>query len=180
MKSPIPVPRAAGAAVPARRPIAWRRSLCLTVLATLASLTVGCSAPGFNSAYRKSVDAYQSAEVKPKVTGPWEGYWKSDVNGHTGKLRAIAQPGTPAVPVDGASGRYIFRYHATWAKVLSGGYTSPHDVVRQRDGSFRVSGEKDIAFIATYLSDGTIRGEAFDSTYRSSGDRGVFVLRRPE
>jgi hypothetical protein len=152
----------------------------VALLSLVSLMLASCAGPGFNSVYRKSVDEYHAANPKPTVSGPWVGYWKSNENLHTGKLRAIAVANTPAVPADGAAGRYKFRYHATWAKILSGGYTSVHDVVRNRDGSFQVSGSEDIALLGTYTSQGSITDDKFDSTYQSKADNGVFVLERPQ
>lgn len=146
----------------------------------LAVLFSACASPTFNSAYRKSVAAYEAADPKPKVVGPWQGYWKSEVNGHTGKLRAVARPAAATVPVDGVGGRYQFRYHATWAKVLSGGYTSPHEVLSDGAGGYTLEAEKDIALLGVYKSEGTIKGDKFESKYRSDSDHGVYVLQRPE
>jgi len=166
-------------AVPLSLSVSNRTSLVL--LCSLATLLLSsCTNPGFNSAYRQSVADYKAADSKPKISGPWEGYWLSDVNGHTGKLRALAKPAAPTVPIDGAGGRYTFRYHATWAKVLSGGYTSPHEVRGDGEGGYVVEAEKDIALLGVYKSEGTIKGDKFESTYRSDGDHGVYVLQRPE
>ncbi len=146
----------------------------------LVGVLSSCSSPGFNSAYRKSVAEYKVAATKPKVVGPWEGYWLSNVNGHTGKLRAVAKPAAPTVPVDGVGGRYLFRYHATWAKVLSGGYTSPHEVRSDGAGGYTTEAEKDIALLGIYKSEGTIKGNQFWSKYHSDSDHGIYVLERPK
>ena len=151
------------------------------VCGLLAVMLSSCASPAFNSAYRRAVADYRAADPKPEVAGPWQGYWKSDVNGHTGDLRAVATPAAAAtVPADGVGEGYQFRYHATWAKVLSGGYTSPHEVRRNRAGGYTVLAEKDIAFLGVYKSEGTIKGDKFESKYRSDSDHGVYVLQRPQ
>ena len=139
-----------------------------------------CTGPGFSAAYRDSLTAYRTAEAKPPVAGPWEGYWKSDVNGHTGNLRAIGTPTPSAACASDGSDHYSFRYHATWAEVLSGGYTSDHQVKKGPDGSYLVQGEKDIALIGRYSSKGSVVGDLFETRYQSESDNGVFVLKRPE
>ena len=146
---------------------------------TAAALLTSCAGPGFHSAYRKSVDTYHAADPKPDVSGPWEGYWLSDRNAHTGKLRAIGTRRPSAAGAEDGTEHMEFRYHATWAKVLSGGYTSDHRVKRNRDGSYQVSGEKEIALLGLYTSEGTIKGDKFESRYEADADEGVFVLKRP-
>ena len=153
--------------------------LALGFITLTAALLTSCAGPGFNSAYRKSVTAYHAADPKPEVSGPWEGYWLSGENAHTGKLRAVAVPATSEAPAANGDGRYQFRYHATWAKVLSGGYTSEHEVKRKPDGSFTLKGQEEIALLGLYKSEGTIKGDKFDSTYHADADQGVFILKRP-
>lgn len=157
--------------------------LAIGILILTSALLTSCAGPGFESAYQKSLDSYQAADPKPEVSGPWEGYWLSDKNGHTGKLRAIGTEDSSLGRNEQGSGKEFqqveFRYHATWAKILSGGYTSDHLVRRKSDGSITVRGEKEIAFLGLYTSEGTIEGEKFESRYHSDADQGVFVLRRP-
>jgi len=158
------------------------RRCIIACLALLVLPLSNCAGPGFGSAYRKSQASYRSAEVKPKVSGPWEGYWKSTESGHKGKLRAIATPAAPTVLVGGAGGRYTFRYHATWAKVLSATYKAPNEV-RPEPGSaerFSLSAERDISFLGTYTSKGTIDGDKLEATYEAAGDKGVLIMQRPE
>lgn len=158
------------------------RGLMIVGLALSVLTLTNCAGPGFGSAYRKAQTSYRSAEVKPKVSGPWEGYWKSTESGHTGKLRAIATPAAPTVLVGGAGGRYDFRYHAKWAKVLSATYKAPNEV-RPEPGSadrFSLSAERDIAFLGTYTSRGTIDGDKLEATYEAAGDKGVLIMQRPE
>ena len=153
--------------------------LAFGFVALTAALLTSCAGPGFNSAYRKSVDAYHAADPKPGVSGPWEGYWLSGENAHTGKLRAIGtQLHSPACGDDGVE-HMEFRYHATWAKVLSGGYTADHKVKRNPDGSITVSAEREIALLGTYTSEGRVKGDKFESVYKADADHGVFILQRP-
>lgn len=149
------------------------------VLLIAVSLS-SCAGPGFSIAYRDSVTSYRTAENKSPLAGPWEGYWKSDVNGHTGNLRAIATPTPSAACASDGAEHYSFRYHATWASVLSGGYTSDHLVKRDADGSYGVRAEKTIPLIGLYSSEGRVVGDQFESSYRSKSDHGVYVLKRPE
>lgn len=150
------------------------------LFALTAALLTSCAGPSFNSAYRKSVDAYHAADPKPKISGPWEGYWLSDKNAHTGKLRAIGTRKHPAACAgDDGVDHLDFRYHATWAKVLSGGYTADHEANGNPDGSISVKAEKEIALLGLYTSEGTIKGDKFESRYLSDADQGVYVLQRP-
>ncbi len=141
-----------------------------------------CAGPGFGAAYRKAQNSYSAAGVKPEISGPWEGYWKSTKSGHTGKLRAIATPAAPTVLVGGAGGRYEFRYHATWAKVLSATYHAPNEVRRdtRAEDRFSLRAQRDIALLGTYTSEGTIDGDKLEATYEAAGDQGVLIMQRPK
>jgi hypothetical protein len=72
---------------------------------------------------------------------------------------------------------YDFRYHATWAKFLSGGYTAHHTA--GPDGT--ISGEQDLGklFGGIYRYEGQSTPTTFKATYRCDIDHGVFELARP-
>ncbi len=140
--------------------------------ATCLSL-VGCT--DFKEQWRKATD--EAAKRKGKyadLTGPWEGTWKSDVNGHNGKLRCLITRQD--------DGTYEFHYWAQWQKVLSGSFRENYEVVDKKDGSFTFSGEKDLGKMGgKFTHKGTAKATSLDATYRSElGDHGVFELTRPK
>ena len=139
--------------------------------ATCLSL-VGCT--DFKQQWKKATD--EAAKRKDKfadLTGPWEGTWKSDVNGHEGKLRCLI--------TKQEDGQYEFHYWAQWQKVLSGSFRENYEVVDQKDGSFTFSGEKDLGKMGGKFSHkGTATAMDLKANYDSElGDRGVFELARP-
>lgn len=128
---------------------------------------------GFNSAYNKAVTVYEAAEYKAP-SGPWQGTWTTNTNGHSGDLRAIVTPSSDE------PGEYDFRYHATWGKIFSGSYTVSYDVDR-RGNRYFVNGEENLGFFGRFGHKAIIDNDAFEATFSSEdGDLGDFSLRRPE
>src|SRR6478752_6698735 len=89
-------------------------SFACLLMFVLASCSIG-----YSSKWTKA-----AADTKSKrptdLTGAWEGTWKSESDGHTGKLRAIvSQPAPPQGPALRRESGYYFLYEATWKKVLS-------------------------------------------------------------
>lgn len=106
------------------------------------------------------------------VSGAWTGTWRSDVNGHSGGLRCVAEKRSP--------GTWHFRYRASWAKILSAGFSLDAAVKPDGRGGYTVSGTKDLgkAFGGVFTSTGTIRGGKFSARYEAKLDRGAMELRR--
>jgi hypothetical protein len=130
-------------------------------------LLCGCSS--FNRDWRRTGDQ----PVPPdSMSGRWEGYWLSDANAHTGKLRCIVTHQTNEI--------FAARFRATFLKVLHFGYTAPLQVVR-RDGGWQFQGEADLGLVAggVYRYEGNATTTNFHSTYSSKYDRGVFEMHRP-
>jgi hypothetical protein len=137
----------------------------------LALSLTSCATPSFHRAWKAA--ASHDAAADP-VAGRWEGTWKSDVNGHHGKLACItAAPSRPGED-------HAFFYRATWMRVLSGSYRARHRVVRQPDGHFTFSGRHQMPAWAggEYEYEGHIRGDVFTARYRCSMDRGTYEMRR--
>lgn len=138
--------------------------LSLLVLAFFTS----CSA-GFRREWKSAL----AAGPQPGVTGAWEGTWKSHVNGHHGRLRAVV-----SAPKN-AEGDHDFHYHATWARILSGSFRAVHRVTPVRGGSsFKGSHQMPDWAGGLYTYEGTVRGDSFEACYESSKDKGVFSMRR--
>jgi hypothetical protein len=110
---------------------------------------------------------------KPGVEGAWQGTWKSDVNGHHGRLRAVVGP------VKNAEGDHAFRYHATWGNILSGSYLTDHRV-KDGKGSSTFTGQHDMPNWAggRYTYCGTVKGDEFSACYQCAKDKGTFQMKR--
>lgn len=116
----------------------------------------------------------KSARPQDAATGAWLGTWRSEVNGHHGGLRAVVEP------LPGQPDTLRFRYRASWMRILCAGFTVDCAVTRQRDGSLRVTGVKDLgrAFGGTFEHSGTIREGCLSARYAAAIDRGTMELRR--
>ncbi|HSI63380.1 MAG TPA: hypothetical protein VLE43_09680 [Candidatus Saccharimonadia bacterium] len=144
----------------------------------LSSALASCSI-GYNRDWQKA--AATDATLHPKnLEGAWTGTWKSNHDGHQGKLRAIvtslpSQPGQPE--------RYSFRYHATWANILSGTITAEHQAThagKKKGGIVTLSGEKDLGRLGgVYGFTGAASPTEFKADYKSKLDKGVFEMKRP-
>lgn len=146
----------------------------LPLVLSLASCTIG-----FDRQWRAAA-AESGGQKQTDLSGAWEGTWKSGVNGHEGRLRAVAlrvapQPGMPAA--------YQFRYEATWKKILSACVTTRHEVTAVKPGverPFILWGEKDLGLLGgVYRFTGTASPSDFRADYKSEKDHGVFEMKRP-
>jgi len=137
-------------------------------------LFVGCAGRSFDSAWQQANKDYHSGKTTT-ITGPWEGSWLSASSGHKGKLRCVASPATGK----GDKGAYHFRYWATWAGPLQGGFDAKFDVEKM-GSQYHVEGEHDLGAFGSFRHEGVIQGKTFEANYHSSsGDHGTFNLRRP-
>jgi len=134
----------------------------------VALILCGCSS--FNRDWEK-------AKVLPSsensMAGPWEGTWSSDVNHHNGRLRCLMTPETNSV--------YRARFRATYGKFFWFNYEVPMEV-QPHFGGWEFNGEADLGKMAggAYYFEGRATTTNLTSTYRSSSDRGMFELKRPE
>jgi hypothetical protein len=119
---------------------------------------------------------WQLASAQPiqanQLEGPWEGFWLSDVNRHTGKLRCVVTKKSDDI--------YRARFHARYGKLLSFGYTVSLRAQPQ-DGAWKFRGQANLGFLAggVYYYDGHAEGTNFFSTYSSKYDHGTFQMKRP-
>ncbi len=142
----------------------------LPLLACVGLLLTSCAS--FEREWKQSVADYRSGKTSAPA-GPWEGTWTTATNGHSGKLRAIVKP------APGAPGEYDFRYHATWGKIFSGGY-SVRFPVKRSGGVYRADGTKDLGLFGSFGHKAKITGQSFEATYSNDkGDLGKFSMRRP-
>ena len=132
------------------------------------ALLVGCSSfnRDWNEAPARAIGPYQD------INGRWEGYWRSEVNGHHGKLRCLVRQEDDR--------RYLARYRARCWKIFSFGYTVPL-TLEHKDNVFTFKGEADLGKLAggVYGYEGTASPTNFYSTYRSKYDYGFFRMARP-
>ncbi len=127
-------------------------------------------------AYSRAFSAASAAMARPPVSaeGPWQGSWKSAVNGHHGPLWCMVQR-SPDRP-----GYYDFRYRAGWGILQFGDYTHTVPAHLAGDGSLKLSGAMVLPVgLGTYRVDGRLTRETFSATYQSARDRGTMELRRP-
>jgi hypothetical protein len=134
-------------------------------LLLLSFLLCSCST-GFNR-------DWNAAKLSPSadgLAGAWEGSWLSGSNGHSGSLRAVIGP-------EAADGQRDVRYRATWAKVLSGGFTAKHRFVKQGN-QLRFQGSESLGKFGSFSYDGSVKGSDFHATYKAAGDTGTFDMKR--
>jgi hypothetical protein len=143
------------------------RSLFSVALLTL--FLSSCRSSHFETQWRSATAKnYPSKSIE----GPWQGTWLSHGNGHHGKLRCIVGPAS------GKAGAHTFDYHATWAHLLSGGFSTAA-VVKQKGDTASFKGEQCLGKYGTFECDALIKAGQFHSTYKAAGDHGVFEMTRP-
>lgn len=141
----------------------------LNLLPLVACLTtIGCST--FNRDWKAA--AVTSAPAND-IAGRWQGTWRSEVNGHTDKLRCLVTKQSET--------SYTARFHAKYHKILSFGYTV-NLAVKESGGVFHFQGEANLGKLAGGLYDyaGDASATNFFSTYRCKYDHGIFQMARPE
>ena len=147
-----------------------KRVWLLCLLALLGVVGVGCSS--FRRDWNVAIKAPSASNSLSSIEGPWEGRWHSDDSGHSGRLRCLLQS-------TGSTGHEA-RFHATYLRWLTFGYTVPIEVSRA-PGQSTFQGSANLGSLAggVYTYEGRIVGTNFSSTYRSSADHGTFELTRP-
>src|SRR3954447_9155869 len=139
-----------------------RRILTATLLSACL-FTTGCST--FNRDWKRA------AVANDGLTGRWEGTWKSDVNGHTDRLRCL---------MTRTNEQYLARFHANYLKIFVFTYSVPLQVQEQA-GTFSFSGHANLGYWAggEYQYKGTATATNFHSVYTAKADHGVFDMTRP-
>jgi hypothetical protein len=117
------------------------------------------------------VASHQSVPAT-ELKGRWEGFWLSDANAHTGKLRCVIS--------QKEDGDYRARFHAKYGKVFSFGYTVTLKVEPLGD-SYKFQGQANLGWLAggVYSYEGHADQTNFFSTYSSKYDHGTFQMTRP-
>jgi hypothetical protein len=142
-------------------------SAVLALLAATSLFAAGCST--FNRDWKK---AAATPAGNTLLEGRWEGSWRSDVNGHTDRLRCLI------TKLD--QGLYQARFHAKYRKIFSFGYTVPLRA-ENTNGQVHFSGEADLGSLAggLYKYKGHAEATNFFSTYTCKYDHGTFQMGRP-
>jgi hypothetical protein len=137
------------------------------MLLALAVVVSSCSG-GFGQRWREAAKSSNASGIE----GRWDGTWRSESNGHTGRLRCIVSPTQQA-------NVYKFHYGGTFAKVIGFQYTVDHAV--QRLGrTWTMEGKSDLGSMGGLFSyEATVQDGVFRATYRSKEDRGGFDMKRP-
>ena len=147
--------------------VRFRTFMLLAVVIVATILGGGCAS--FNH-------EWQVAASKPvegtDLQGRWEGFWRSDVNGHTGKLRCLI--------TKSSEHNYRARFHANYSKVLSFGYTVTLRAEAAGD-SFNFNGQANLGWLAggVYYYEGHAEKTNFFSKYSNKYDHGTFQMTRP-
>lgn len=140
-----------------------RRSTFLLAL-SLALLSSGCAAPGFQKAWKTAADG------NPPGAQRWEGRWESQRRpGIGGPLRAVV-----LAPVDGHVQTY---FEARWKWFVSA-YKVTLDTRPSRDGAV-LSGEQELkSWVGggLYTYRGKLTSKELRAEYDSHHDKGVFSL----
>jgi len=139
-------------------------SLLLFVL-----LGAGCST--FKRDWNRAATADATHQREQILPGRWDGNWKSDVNGHHGRLRCI---------VNGAGTNYVARFHANYWKIFSFTYSVPLRAELQKDNC-HFSGQANLGWFAggIYSYEGSASRSEFNATYHCKYDHGTFQMSRP-
>lgn len=140
------------------------RMVCFAVLCV--ALASGCST------FSRDWQASANVPLGDSIEGRWDGSWKSDVNGHTGRLRCMV------TKIDGTN--YQARFHAKYRRILSFRYTVGL-AVESKDGQSRFEGDADLGWLAggKYRYEGHASATNFFSTYTCKYDHGTFAMNRP-
>lgn len=149
----------------------FKRSLLALLL---AGGLVSCT--GFSGQWREAAE--REGKERDGLSGRWKGSWESGRDGHRGGLRCIVTPvsGQPS----GKEGVYEFHFHASWGRILSGGWRVTGWVVGGAEAGWRFDGARKLGWgLGSYQFAGKIRDGCFRATYEGEQDRGVLDLRRP-
>lgn len=154
-------------------PANWRRRTGRGLFHRLAgglllTALVGCSQFG-----REWRAAARQPPPADSLAGRWEGRWVSEVNGHTGRLRALLTP----------TGEHTWRahFHARYAGLFAFGYTVELRATNDASGVAHFGGSADLGRLAggVYTYAGRADATNFLATYASRSDHGRFEMGRP-
>jgi hypothetical protein len=144
-----------------------RKGVLVALMSFLSIFLAGCST--FSRDWKAALKTPVPAS---EISGPWEGRWLSDVNGHTGKLRCLLSKKDEA--------RYHARFWATYWKVFRFTYGVELNG-SEEDGKWKFTGQEDLGKLAggIYRYDGFVTLTNFYANYQSKYDHGTFRMNRP-
>lgn len=144
------------------------------MLALVASALVVGAGAGCSSFHREWKTAIASPGPVAGLQGCWDGQWKSEQTGHSGRLRCIVTPGA-----DGRSqARFLANYWLGFLP-LRFEYEVPLEV-RSAGSRYEFRGSADLGKLAggVYHYEGHADANRFFSTYKAESDYGTFEMRR--
>lgn len=114
--------------------------------------------------------AGSAAAQPPDLTVRWDGYWVSDVNGHTGPLHARFRQ------LDADTYRVAFR--GRFAKIVPFWYATKLEVTGTGDGVVLLGASRQLPLLGEYRTNAIVTATNFDATFTSRKDSGRFVMTR--
>lgn len=120
--------------------------------------------------YERDWQLTRRTNTQPPL-GCWEGTWRSESNGHQGKLRCL---------VTTADQGYQFHYQAHWGRFLTGEFTIVCPAELSGRGVWKVRGAKDLgaSLGGTFSHQATISRTSIEARYSAAMDHGVMLLHR--
>jgi hypothetical protein len=140
-------------------------SIGLGVLALIVS--TGCSS--FHKEWKAATKAPVPAN---SIDGPWTGEWRSERNGHHGKLRCVMTKTSDTTYRAHFRANFFKICRFTYAATLTG---------RETNGVVALQGEANLGKLAggVYKYEGRVTPTEFQSTYASKHDHGNYQMSRP-
>ena len=142
--------------------------------ATVAlGLAIGVIASGCSSFNREWKAAARNPPAAGSVEGRWEGTWRSDANGHNGRLRCVL--------TRSGEDKWRAAFHAKFMKIFSYSHVTTL-TGRETNGAVELRGEAKLSKLAggLYKYEGRVTPTEFRSTYKSKRDHGTYQMTRPE
>jgi hypothetical protein len=136
------------------------------VVALGALVITSCSSPRYERTWQTTRLAKDMSPL-----GCWEGTWRSETNGHQGKLRCL---------VTRMDQGYQFHYQARWGYFFTGEFKIVCPVEPSSPGVWKVRGSKDLgtSFGGTFSHEATISQTTLEARYSAALDHGVMQLQR--
>ena len=145
------------------------KSLLICVVLFAASLNTGCTSLTFDRDWNQAVTAKAPTDG---LSGQWAGSWRSNTNDHNGSLRCIV------TKVDEQT--YRARFYARYFSELIAYEYSVDMKPTKADQALYLEGQANLGWFAggIYQHKGHVKGDQYNSTYKSRYDEGVYKLRR--
>jgi hypothetical protein len=162
-------------------PSRWIPLLALVLFGTQQ----GCRAFSFDRDWRRSAltpATHPSAAGGTDLTGRWEGTWRSEGTGHSGRLRAIVEQPSASTAAPGA---YDVHFDAIWGGIFRFGEsirlnTRPTALTATQPATLTFNDTHDLGWLAggKYQFSGQATPDRFNVQYKCSTDHGTFEMTR--